>query len=232
MPIDSYTPTTFATLQSKDADLGSESIAIAPPPPGTAAQYQHVAVQAGKDGCVRLINLADLSGQGAPAKTGGELDAKDLVSGTTHCASGLDGPEIKPQPAVWVNPADSSSWIYVTSYGDGSAMYKIVLDGNGKPSLAKQWPSGTNMAPSATSAVVANGTLYYMSGNHLGYYLVAVDAATGASRSGGVWASTSFSSQHWQSPIIVKGRLYLFNDASPSELWVFQLDGAFKSGFD
>ena len=228
MPVDSYTPTTFQNLQNTDADLGSESIAIVPPPPGTAAQYQHIAVQAGKDGCVRLINLADLSGQGAPAKTGGELDAKDLVSATAHCATGSDGPEIKPQPVVWVNPADSSSWIYVTSYSDGSAMYKIALDGSGKPSLAKQWPAGTNLAPSATSAVVANGTLYYMSGNHL----VAVDAATGASRSGGVWAGTSFSSQHWQSPIMVNGRLYLFNDASPSELWVFQLDGAFKSGFD
>jgi hypothetical protein len=229
MPVDSYTPPTFQNLQNTDADLGSESIAIVPPPPGTAAQYQHIAVQAGKDGCVRLINLADLSGQGAPAKTGGELDAKDLVSSTAHCATGSDGPEIKPQPAVWVNPADSSSWIYVTSYSNGSTMYKIALDVSGKPSLAKQWPAGTDNAPNATSAVVANGTLYYMSGNHL----VAVDTVTGAARSGGTWASTSFSSQHWQSPILVNGRLYLFNDATPSsELWVFQLDGAFKSGFD
>jgi hypothetical protein len=68
-----------------------------------------------------------------------------------------------------------------------------------------------------------------MSGNHL----VARDAVTGAVLStGSTWASTSFSSQHWQSPILVNGRLYLFNDASPSVLWVFQLDGAFKSGFD
>jgi hypothetical protein len=228
MPVDSYTPTTFATLQSKDADLGSESIAVVPPPPGTAAQYMHIAVQAGKDGCVRLINLANLSGQGAPAKTGGELDAKDLVAGTTHCASGLDGPEIKPQPAVWVNPADSSSWVYVTSYSDGSSAYRIALDGAGKPSLAKQWPASGN-APSGSSPVIANGTLYYMSGNHL----VALDAVTGASRSSGsTWASTSFSNQHWESPILVNGRIYLFDDASPSALWVFQLDGAFKSGFE
>lgn len=227
MPVDSYTPTTFASLQSQDADLGSESIAIVPAPPLTAAQYQHIAVQAGKDGCVRLLNLADLSGSGAPAHTGGELDAKNLPGGS-NCATGFDGPEIKPQPAVWVNPADSSSWIYVTSYNNGSAAYKIVLDGSGKPSLAIQWPaSGT--APSGTSPVVANGTLYYMSGNHL----VALDAVTGASRSSGsAWATTSFSSQHWQSPILVNGRLYLFNDASPSELWVFALDGTFKGGFE
>jgi hypothetical protein len=230
MPLDSYTPATFQSLQNTDADLGSESIAIVPPPPGTAIKYRHIAAQAGKDGCVRLINLADLSGQGAPAKTGGELDAKNLPGGS-HCATGSDGPEIKPQPAVWVNPADSSSWIYVTSYGDGSAAYKISLDGSGKPSLSlqSQWPVSPDTFASGTSPVVANATLYYMSGNHL----VARDAATGAVLSkGSAWASTSFSSQHWESPIIVNGRLYLFNDASPSELWVFQLDGAFRSGFD
>jgi hypothetical protein len=227
MPVDSYTPSTFQQLQNTDADLGSESIAIVPPPPGTGAQYQHIAVQAGKDGCVRLINLADMSGKGAPAHTGGELDAKDLPGGS-NCASGNDGPEIKPQPAVWVNPADSSSWIYVTSYGNGSAAYKIALT-SGKPSLELQWPKGMATFPSGTSPVVANGVLYYMSGNHL----VALDAVTGVSLSNGsAWATTSFSSQHWQSPIIVNGRLYLFNDGSPAQLWVFALDGAFKAGFD
>ena len=199
MPVDSYTPTTFQNLQNTDADLGSESIAIVPPPPGTAAQYQHIAVQAGKDGCVRLINLADLSGQGAPAKTGGELDAKDL-SDHRALRDRFRWSEIKPRGGL----GQSGRFIeldHVTSYGDGSAMYKIVLDGSGKPSLAKQWPAKPARLR-ATSAVVANGTLYYMSGNHL----VAVDAATGASRSGGVWASISFSSQHWQSLIIVNGR--------------------------
>lgn len=222
LPVDSYTPATFAMLQSKDADLGSESIAIVPPPPGTAAKYQSIAVQAGKDGCVRLINLADLSGSGAPGNTGGELDAKDLPGGS-NCATGMNGPEIKPQPAVWVNPADSSSWIYVTSYSNGSAAYKITVTG-GVPSLSQQWT-----ASSGSSPVVANATVYYMSGNHL----VALDAVTGTSRSSGsAWATTSFSSQHWQSPIVVNGRVYLFNDALPAELWVFQLDGAFKSGFE
>jgi hypothetical protein len=222
MPVDSYTPTTFQNLQNTDADLGSESIAIVPPPPGTAAQYLHIAVEAGKDGCVRLINLADLSGQAGPAHTGGELDAKNLPGGS-NCATGSDGPEIKPQPALWVNPADSSSWIYVTSYNDGSAAYKITLTA-GKPSLSQQWT-----ASSGTSPVVANGTLYYMSGNHL----VALNALTGVSVSAGsTWPTTSFASQHWQSPIIANGRLYLVNNASPAQLWVFQLDGAFKSGFD
>lgn len=232
MPVDSYTPTTFQNLQNTDADLGSESIAIVPPPAGTAAQYQHIAVQAGKDGCIRLINLFDLSGQGTPGKTGGEIQAVNFPGG--HCATGSDGPEIKPQPAVWVNPADGSSWVYVASYNNGMLAYKIVLDGNAKPSLAKQWPidpmNANATAASGTSPIVANGVLYYMSGNHIN----ALDATTGTSLLSGSspWLTTAYGGQHWQSPIIANGRIYATDNGTPSQLWVFQLDGAFKSGFE
>ncbi len=226
MPLDSYTPTTFANLQTTDADLGSESIAIVPSPPGTAAAYQHIAVQAGKDGCVRLLNLADLSGVGAPGHTGGELDAQNLPGGS-HCATGSDSPEIKPQPAVWVNPADSASWIYVTSYGNGSAAYKIVLDGSGKPSLSQQWTT-----TSGTSPAVANGIVYIVSTNSIR----ALDAITGSL----IWSDNAIRVIKWQSPIIANGRLYVVdwsntsNSDSPtsSSLWVYKLDGAFKSGFE
>jgi len=108
------------------------------------------------------------------------------------------------------------------------AAYKIVLDGAGKPGLAKQWPaSGT--AANGTSPVVANGTVYYMSASKLR----ALDAVTGTSKlASGAWTTTSYSSQHWQSPILVDGRVYLFDNANPSNLWVYQLDGAFRSGFE
>jgi hypothetical protein len=216
MPVDSYTPTTFQQLQNTDADLGSVSVAIVPPPAGTAAAYQHIGVQPGKDGCVRLINLADMSGLGAPAHTGGELDAKNLPGGS-NCASGNDGPEIKPQPAVWVNPADGSSWIYVTSYGNGSAAYKVALDGAGKPSLTQQWTSS-----SGTSPVVANGTVYYISGGRV----VALNATTGAT----IWTGPAMSSIHWQSLIVVNGHIYTSDGAS--KLWVFALDGIFRNGYE
>jgi len=226
MPVDSYTPTTYGDtssgLQGHDADLGSVSVALVPAPPGTAAAYLHIGVQPGKDGCVRLINLADMSGQGGPAHTGGELDAQNLPGGS-NCSNGGDGPEIKPQPAVWVNPADSSSWIYVMSYGNGSAAYKIVLDGAGKPSLSQQWT-----ANSGTSPVVANGTVYFMSGNHM----QALDAVTGVSvqTSGSPWLTTSYGGQHWQSPILVNRRLYAVDNSG--QLWVFALnDGIFRDGF-
>jgi hypothetical protein len=226
MPVDSYTPTTYANIESKDADLGSASIAIVPPPPGTAAAYQHIAVAAGKDGCVRLIDLSNLNGSGVPAGIGGELQLQDFPGGGS-CATGNNASDIKPQPAVWVNPADQSSWVYIATYSHGLAAYKITLNA-GTPSLAVQWPaSGT--AASGTSPVVANGTLYYMSNSHL----LALDAVTGTSKlSSGAWVTTANSGQHWQSPIVVNGRLYLFDHAAPSHLWAYQLDGSFKSGFE
>jgi hypothetical protein len=224
MPVDSYTPTTFQQLQNTDADLGSVSLALVPAPPGTAAQYQHIGVHAGgKDGCVRLINLADMSGNAAPAHTGGELQAVN-VPGGSNCASGNDGPEIKPQPAVWVNPVDSSSWVFVV-HGGGAVAYKVALDGAGKPSLAQQWTGS-----SGTSPVVANGTVYYMSSSHMR----ALDAVSGTSMlsASNTWLTTSNGGQHWQSPILVNGRLYAIDNGNPSQLWIYQLDGAFKNGFE
>lgn len=227
-PVDSYTPDTYANLEGTDADFGSASIALLPAPPGTAPAYRHIAMAGGKDGCVRLVNLANLSGAGAPGNIGGEIQKFDFAGGGS-CANGSNSSDIKPQPAVWVNPADQSTWIYIATYAHGLAAYKVVLDVDGKPSLLKQWPAA-GTAANGTSPVVANGVLYYMSGSKLR----ALDAETGvAIVTAGDWNSTSFGGQHWQSPIVVNGRVYLFDDQSPnSQLWVYQIDGAFKSGFE
>ena len=223
MPEDSYTPATFQNLQSADADIGSVSIALVPAPSGTAAAYLHLGVQAGKDGCVRLLNLANLSGFGAPAHVGGELQALDIPGGT-HCATGSNGPEVKPQPAVWVNPADGSSWIYVATYNSGFVAYKVALSGAGVPSLVQQWTGSSGSSP-----VVANGVVYYMSGTHLR----ALDAVSGTSvqAGGSSWLTTANGGVHWQSPILVNGRLYVIDNANPSQLWVYALDGVFRGGF-
>jgi len=224
-PVDSFTPTTFQNLKDTDADLGSGSIAIVPAPPGAGANYQHLGIQAGKDGCVRLLRLDDLSGQNAPAHTGGELQAIDFRGVATNCADGSDMPEIRAQPAVWVNPSDGAVWVYVASHGNGFAAYRVSVSA-GVPALGEQW---TQNDSDPTSPVVANGVVYYLSGGKLRAY----DAVTGVARvTGGAWTSTSFSGPHWQSPALVNGRLYLFDEANPSNLWVYQLDGAFKSGFE
>jgi outer membrane protein assembly factor BamB len=217
LPVDSYTPSTFQSLQNTDADLGSASIAIVPAPAGTSSQYAHIGAQVGKDGCVRLINLANMSGQGGAGHTGGELDTLDFPGGG-NCASGNDGPEIKPQPAVWVNPADGSSWFYVMSYNNGSAAYKISLDA-GKPQLSQQWTTSS----SGSSAVVANGAVYFMSGSNV----IADDAVTGTT----IWTSpTTSGGLHWQSLILANGKIYMADNNS--KLWAYQLDGIFRSKFE
>src|SRR5262249_9717195 len=67
-PIDSYTPTNFQQLSLNDEDLGGMAPARIPVP--TASRVPHLAMQAGKDGMLRLLNLDNLSGQGIPGQTG------------------------------------------------------------------------------------------------------------------------------------------------------------------
>jgi outer membrane protein assembly factor BamB len=69
-----------------------------------------------------------------------------------------------------------------------------------------------------------------MSGNHL----LALDAVTGnsvQSSTQSTWLTTSNGGVHWQSPIVVNGMLYLFDNGNPTQVWAYQLDGIFKGGF-
>jgi hypothetical protein len=225
MPVDSFTPAAFQNLQDTDADLGSESMALLPAVPGAGTSYQHLGVETGKDGCVRLLRLDNLSGQNGPTHTGGEVQALDFRGVAANCANGSDGPELRAQPAVWTQPDSGAVWVYVASRSSGVAAYRAGVAG-GVPSLTEQWTKNEN---EASSPVVANGVVYYLSGSKLRAY----DAVTGVQRvTGGDWNTTSVTGQHWQSPVLVNGRVYLFDEANPSNLWVFQLDGAFKSGFE
>lgn len=229
MPVDSYTPSSFQGLQNTDADLGSVSIAI--------LKSGSLGLQVGKDACVRLVRLDNMSNQfvPGPGHTGGELQALQFfTANANNCSTGTDaaqnpggdgGDEIKPQPAVWVNPADGSTWAYVVN-PNGMAAYQLTVPVSGDPFLTQKWT-----AEGGTSPIVANSTVYYMSGSNK---LLALDAVTGASIISGIssWGGASFSGEHWQSPILVNGRVYLIDSHSPAQIWVFQLDGAFKSGFE
>src|SRR5205085_5656249 len=70
-PLDTYTPANESSLDSADLDLGSTAPAILPAPANSTVQ--HLAVQGGKDAKLRLLNLDNLSGQGGPGHTGGEV---------------------------------------------------------------------------------------------------------------------------------------------------------------
>lgn len=221
-PVDSYTPSTFANLNVNDADLGSNSLALVPAPAGSS--YVHLGVIAGKDGCVRLIRLDNMSGQGGPGHTGGSLQSQPLDASVTaaNCddtstSGGLDagGGEIRSQPAVWVNPSDASIWVFITNISGTLAGYKVVVTA-GLPTLVQQWTSGPG-----TSPIVANGVLYYFSGS-----INALNPTTGAV----LWSDSSPGGVHWESPIVVNGRIYVTDEGG--KLWAYALDGIFKNGFE
>jgi len=115
-------------------------------------------VQSGKDSRLRLINLANLSGLGGPGHLMGDPSTLQVGS----IVNLLQGGTVLSQPAVWVNPADGTTWVFVVN-NNGSAAYKLVFDGSGNPSLVLQWNNGTG----GTSPLIANNVLFSVGGNTL-----------------------------------------------------------------
>jgi hypothetical protein len=185
-PLDSWTPTNFQSLTNSDTDLGSTAPAILP---ANTGKYPHLAVQGGKDGMLRLLNLDNLSGQGQAGKTGGEVFSIALPVGG----------QILTQPAVWINPADEKVWIFVSN-GSGMVGLEFVMDGSGNPSLVSRWTAG-----SGTSPIVANGVLYYARNGLI--------SALNPTNGGLLWSSNQVGSIHWQSPIVINGVVYLEDQA-------------------
>lgn len=182
-PLDAYTPGNFAALQAADADLGSTNVAILPAPAGSSVQQ--LGVQSGKDGMLRLLNLANLSGQGGPGHTGGEVGS---ISGVPQ------GGEVLTAPAVWTNPANHETWVFVAN-DNGISGLRLGLSGS-TPVLSGVWTK----SPGGTSPVVANGVLVYASSGTIH----ALDPSSGNP----LW-SKPIGSIHWESPIVVNGLVYI-----------------------
>ena len=181
-PLDSYTPENYQYLQDTDLDIGSTAPAILPPASG---KYPHLAVQGGKDGVLRLINLDQLSGQSGIGHTGGEVFSMPVPMGG----------QILTQPAVWVNPTDHSTWIFVSNWS-GLAGLQLTVSTVGDPSLTLKWTSSAG-----TSPLVANGVLYIASNG----LITALNATDGSL----LWSDNSIGPIHWESPIVANGMLYI-----------------------
>lgn len=189
-PLDTYTPTNQSALNAADADLGSTAPAILPTPAGCAVP--NLAVQGGKDGKIRLLNLSNLSGQGGPGHVGGEL-AGSLVAAP---GNGL----MLTAPAVWMNPADSTTWVFPSTTG-GVAGLRLSCPNGGPPSLQTVWQHTAAGMGSTSSPLVANGVLYAAINSGL---LSAFAPTTGAT----LWSAT-VGSIHWESPLVANGVVYL-----------------------
>jgi outer membrane protein assembly factor BamB len=181
-PIDSYTPTDYQSLTDIDADLGSTTVAILAS--ADEASGRRLAIQSGKDGRVRFLDLRNLSGAGAPRHVGGELGIIDVPQG---------GP-IFTRPASWIDAA-GRTWVFLAN-GTGISGSLLVVDEEG-PRLDMRW-----ISPGfAETPVLVNGVLYF-AGDHR---IVALDPETGVT----LWEDRSIGSIHWQSPIIANERLFI-----------------------
>ncbi|HEY7294930.1 MAG TPA: PQQ-binding-like beta-propeller repeat protein [Dehalococcoidia bacterium] len=183
--LDSWTPATYQVLDSRDLDLGSTAPALLPDQMQSATPY--LAAQGGKDGVLRLLNRAKLGG------VGGELQAIVLNQG-----------QILTSPAVWRDP-QGGDWLFVVTQS-ATFGFRIVTDSGGKTQLQEGW----RLVQGGASPVVAGGILFLTTNSGV----TAHDPHSGRQ----LWSSAQDSAggniggNHWQTPIIVDGRLYVADE--------------------
>jgi outer membrane protein assembly factor BamB len=198
-PLDSFTPTDFQHLQDADLDLGSTAPALLPVP--VTSTVQHLGLQTGKDAKLRLLNLENLSGQGGPGHTGGEVGAVIPVP---------QGGQVLTAPAVWVDPASGATWVFVAN-SQGISGLKLVVANDGTPGLSPEWQDGSG----GTSPVLANGVLFYATPGRIR----ALNPLDGHE----LWSDTQIGGIHWESPIVANGALYITDENA--HLTVYALGG-------
>ncbi len=188
------------------AQLSSTDTDLGSTAPALLPSYHgyRLAVQGGKDAQLHLLNLNRLNGTrgGAGGRLGGEIQDIGAPGG------------VFTAPAVWARKG--RPLVFVT--GDsGTAAYALI--GGHHPRLTMTWHNGT----SGTSPVLAGGLLYIY------------DEGGGALRvyepaSGRLIGSLRAASGHWNSPIVVSGRIILpvgnyMDHASSGELFIYHLPG-------
>jgi len=203
--LDSFTPITQKYMQDKDYDLGSSSPCILPTVP--KSHTPHMLVQASKDFNLRLINRDDMSGQGCCGKTGGEVDMIPYEDGFVF-----------NHPLAWQDPVSGTVWVYVTTTDNeainsptktGFHAYQVLTDSAGASTLHLNY----SLQLFGSSPFMANGVLFQQAFTNL----LALDPRTGRT----LWASGNTGGLHWQSPIVVNGRVYSADDSGNIYAWGF-----------
>ncbi len=177
--IQSYVPANQAELNSSDADVGSTVAAPLPLPGRGKARYRYAA-QGGKDGKLKLLSLAKLNGTGsAGPQTGHEVQV-------------LDGAWVFTHPVTW----RSRGRVFVLSADNGGT---TAYEFRGRrPRLHVLWRNGT----AGSSPVLAGGLLYVFDTQSGGINVY-------RPRSGRRVGTLASGSGHWNSPIVVDGRIAL-----------------------
>ena len=200
--LDSYTPENYAALVGQDLDLGSVAPVLLPSIP--QSRTPELAVQGGKEGLLRLLNRQNLSGQGGPGHVGGELQTVRVPNGCP----------IEAQPIVWKDPGTGTLWLLVPNFC-GLDGYRVQTSSAGVTSLHLAWSA----AAVTSSPVISGGVLLAATSKAL----LAFDPNSGHE----LWSSASATAGgdigyiHWESPIVVDGRVYCPDEGS--QLTMYQL---------
>jgi outer membrane protein assembly factor BamB len=143
----------------------------------------HLAVQGGKEGILHLLNVGRLDGTAGKAgpRTGGELQAINAPGPT----------DVFSQPSVLT--VHGKTYVFVTDSA-GTEAYRY----NAKNRLQEAWKN-TN---AGTSPVVAGGLLYIYNENAGDLYVM--NPLTGH-----IDATLPAAGGHWNSPVVVGGRVFL-----------------------
>ena len=167
----SYTPTDQEYLNRTDTDLGSSAPALL---------GQDRVLVGGKDGILRVLDLARLNGRSVRAHTllGGEVQQLPLPGGG----------ELFTAPAVWHHGSRTTVFI-----GDEHATAAYVLRGG---RLREAWQN----AKPGTSPVLAGGLLYVYDPAQGGIYVYRPDSPNPIAKLPGLPG-------HWNSPIVVDGHV-------------------------
>ncbi len=163
-----------------------------------------LAVQGGKAGVLSLLKLDSL-----PSMTG---VAGTRLGGSLQNISTPDGAEMLTAPAVWTN--SGRTYLFV---GDGSATWGYLLGTDHRLHVA--WRD--SMA--GTSPVVAGGLLYVYDPDAGALNVL-------APRTGHTLHTFPASGGHWNSPIVIGGRIILpvgnaDDQQTSGELFIFHLPG-------
>jgi len=169
--LQNWTPRNAAELERTDADLGSTAPALL----GAG-----LALQGGKDGLFRLLNLRRLNGTPhAAPRQGGELQTLSTPGGAALFTT----------PAVWRQGA--RTWVFVADL-PGTVAFRLI-----EGRLRRVWQNSA----AGTSPVVAGGLLYvYDPNSGLRIY---------RPTTGRVVATLPAGVGHWNSPIVAAGRIAL-----------------------
>jgi hypothetical protein len=167
----SYTPTNQAELNANDLDLGSSAPALL---------GESRVLVAGKDGVMRVLDLARLDGHppGGKPRLGGEVQTLETPGDT----------QLFTAPAVWHHGTETTVFV-----ADFSATAAYALRGG---RLHKLWQNDTP----GTSPIVAGGLIYVYEPSAGGIEVYRPGSSTPIAKLPG-------SPGHWNSPIVVDGHV-------------------------